>query len=223
MDQAEDPLLDPRLALPGPSSEAVSISGQSCGIKRSADTAEILSDPMQDEETAVTTLLLERRHGFLGNLQAHLEQDPTTLPVCEKKFEIDFEEPVVYWDIVSGKLLKPGQVLAARLEECEVIETMAVWEVIQRPKNEKDITTHWVDVNEGDEIKEKYRSRFLAREIEKKGDELSSRTDFFSSMPPLAALRILFSLAVTCRVPDINGTLRPMPITFGVQLGGEFW
>ena len=30
----------------------------------------MLPDPMQDEETAVTNLLLEQRRGFLGNLQA---------------------------------------------------------------------------------------------------------------------------------------------------------
>ena len=76
---------------------------------------------------------------------------------------IDFEEPVVYWDNVSGKPLKPEKVRAARLEECEVIETMGVWEVIPRPKNEKVITTRWVDVNKGDEIKEKYRSRFVVQ------------------------------------------------------------
>ena len=35
----------------------------------------MLPDPMQDEETAVTNLLLEQRRGFLGNLQAQLGQD----------------------------------------------------------------------------------------------------------------------------------------------------
>ena len=139
-----------------------------------------------------------------------MEQDPSTLPVCEEKFEIDFEEPAVYWDNVSGKPLKAEKVRAARLEECEVFETMGVWEVIPRPKNEKVITTRWVDVNKGDEVKEKYRSRFVAREI-KKGDGPSSWTDFFASMPPITALRVLFSLAVTRRVPDINGNLKLMP------------
>ena len=166
---------------------------------------------MQDEETAVTNLFLEQRRGFLGNLQAQMERDPSTLPVCEEKFEIDFEEPTVYWDNVSGKPLKAEKVQAARLEECEVIKSMGVWEPIPRPKNEKAITTRWVDVNKGDEIKEKYRSRFVAREIKKKGDGLSSWTDFFASMPPITALRVLFSLAVTRRVPDINGNLKPMP------------
>ena len=209
--QAEDPPQDPRLALPGPSSEAISISTMSRGTKRNAETAEIQPDPMQDEETAVTNLLLEQRRGFLGNLQAQMERDPSTLPVCEEKFEIDFEEPTVYWDNVSGKPLKAEKVQAARLEECEVIKSMGVWEPIPRPKNEKVITTRWVDVNKGDEIKEKYRSRFVAREIKKKGDGLSSWTDFFASMPPITALRVLFSLAVTRRVPDINGNLKPMP------------
>ena len=209
--QAEDPPQDPRLALPGPSSEAISISTTSRGTKRNAETAEIQLDPMQDEETAVTNLLLEQRRGFLGNLQAQMERDPSTLPVCEEKFEIDFEEPTVYWDNVSGKPLKAEKVQAARLEECEVIKSMGVWEPIPRPKNEKVITTRWVDVNKGDEIKRKYRSRFVAREIKKKGDGLSSWTDFFASMPPITALRVLFSLAVTRRVPDINGNLKPMP------------
>ena len=84
-----------------------------------------------------------------------------------------------------------------------MIKAMGVWEPIPRPKDEK--------VNKGDEIKEKYRSRFIAREIKKKGDGLSSWTDFFASMPPITALRVLFTLAVARRVPGINGNLEPMP------------
>lgn len=92
--------------------------------------------------------------------------------------------------------------MAARKEEIDVIKEMSVWEVIPRPKGEKVISTRWVDVNKGDEEKEKYRSRLVARELKKKREnEWSTWSDFFASMPPIAALRMLFSLAVAKRIP----------------------
>ena len=33
-----------------------------------------------------------------------------------------------------------------------VITTMGVWEVIPRPKDEKTIETHWVEINNGDSL-----------------------------------------------------------------------
>ena len=85
-------------------------------------------------------------------------------PVCEEQFDIDPETPW-YYDDVSGKPLDTQMVQAARREECQVIQTMGVWEPIPRPKNEKVISTRWVDVNKGDEQRPKYRSRLVAREL----------------------------------------------------------
>ena len=50
----------------------------------------------------------------------------------------------------------------------------------------------WVDVNKGDDEYEEYRSRLVAKEI-----KLDKRTDLFAATPPLEALKMLFSLAMT--------------------------
>ena len=49
-----------------------------------------------------------------------------------------------------------------------------------------------MDVNKGDETKPEYRSRLVAKEI-----NTSKREDLFAATPPLEALKILLSLAVT--------------------------
>lgn len=195
---AEDPPQDPRL-------EEVE-TREARGQKRSAEEADVST------EMEVTHFLLGQRSGFLGVAQAKLHDNPEWRPVCEEQFDIEPEAPQ-YWDNISGKPLDTALVQAARKEECDVITSMGVWEVIDRPPGEKVITTRWVDVNKGDEIKKKYRSRLVARELKLKSDIPGSDSwkDFFASMPPITALRMLFTLAVTGRIPDAEGKLRPMP------------
>ena len=97
--------------------------------------------------------------------------------------------------------------------EISVINQMQVWEVFDRPSNKKVVATRWVDVNKGDEKNVKYRSRLVAKEIKRlkrSNGTPCSWTDFFSSMPPITALRILFTLAVTQKVPDLKGELVDM-------------
>ena len=57
----------------------------------------------------------------------------------------------------------------------------------------------------------KYRSRLVAKEIKRSNGTPGSWTDFFASMPPITALRILFTLAVTKRIPNLDGKLVDMP------------
>ena len=85
---------------------------------------------------------------------------------------------------------------------------MGVWEPIPRPKNEKVISTRWVDVNKGDGQRPNYRSRLVARELKaKSGQSETHWSDFFASMPPFTALRILFTIAVTKKIPNKDGKL----------------
>ena len=65
-------------------------------------------------------------------------------------------------------------------------------------------------MNKGDEKNVKYRSRLVAKEIKRSNGTPGSWTDFFASMPPITALRILFTLAVTKKVPDLKGKLVDM-------------
>ena len=95
-----------------------------------------------------------------------------------------------YWDNISGQPVSTEKVEEARSEEISVINQMQVWEVIDRPSNEKVIPTRWVDVNKGDEKNVKYRSRLVAKEIKCSNGTPGSWTYFFASMPPITALRI---------------------------------
>ena len=192
--------------------ESAGSAQPSRGTRRDADEAGVTVEPM-DDETAITNLLLSHRKGFLGALHAKLQESPEVLPVCEKQFDIDPETPW-YYDDVSGKPLDTQMVQAARREECQVIQTMGVWEPIPRPKNEKVISARWVDVNEGDEQRPKYRSRLVARELKaKSGQSETHWSDFFASMPPITALRILFTIAVTKKIPNKDGKLIPLDPT----------
>ena len=199
--QAENPPDDPRLEqdILIPAMEFEEEEEEARGTKRRAEEVD-------DMETEVTNLLLAQRRGFLGALQAG---DSNQKPVCEDNLGIDPEAPM-YWDNISGKPLSTEKVEEARTEEISVINQMQVWEVIDRPSNEKVIPTRWVDVNKGDEKNVKYRSRLVAKEIKRSNGTPGSWTDFFASMPPITALRILFTLAVTKKVPDLKGKLVDM-------------
>ena len=99
------------------------------------------------------------------------------------------------------------------------------WEPISRPKNEKVISTRWVDVNIGDEQRPKYRSRLVARELKlKSGQSETHWSDFFAA---ITALRILFIIAVTKKIPNKDGKLISLdPTTCLIFIGikkAHFW
>ena len=119
-------------------------------------------------------------------------------------------------------------VQSARQEECQVIQTMGVWGPIPRPRNVKVISTRWVDVNKGDGLRPKYRSRLVARELKvKSGTSETHWSDLIASMPPITALRMLFTLAVTKKIPNKDGKLISMdPTTCLIFIGikkTHFW
>ena len=64
----------------------------------------------------------------------------------------------------------------------------------------KPIVAKWVDVNKGDEIIPEYRSRLIAKEIKR-----DTREDWFAATPPLEALKILLSLALTEGIGYMKG------------------
>ena len=136
-DPPEDPRLEPdpsETQLHTPMEDSAGSAQPSRRTKRDADAAGVSVEPM-DDETAITNLLLSHRKGFLGALRAKFQESPEILPVCEEQFDIDPGIPW-YYDDVSGKPWDTQMVQAARREECQVIQTMGVWEPIPRPKNE---------------------------------------------------------------------------------------
>ena len=112
-------------------------------------------------------------------------------------------------DDLTGQPLIDELVMEARRKELDYFTSKGVW--VKRPKAEARtetgkgaVSVRWVDVNKGDDISPRYRSRLVARQL-KAHDH--SGANYFSPSPPLEALRTVISLAVTTVGewrPDLN-------------------
>ncbi len=105
-----------------------------------------------------------------------------------------------YRDDTSGQLLKDDLVKEARRKELQYFCSKGVW--LKRPKDEAGrktgrpaITVRWVDVNKGDDLHPRYRSRLVARQLKARD---RSGASFFAPTPPLEALRTVLSMAASC-------------------------
>ena len=107
------------------------------------------------------------------------------------------------WDDVSGKNLDVHKVAAARKKEIAYIEGKGVWKKMSRKeairKGLKVLQVRWIDINKGDEEREDYRSRLVAKEFNDGAQE-----GLFAATPPLEALRMLVSEAATID-PKLRG------------------
>ena len=124
-----------------------------------------------------------------------------TVEVDEEE-DADEEEWREAWDDVKGGSLKWEEVVEARGEEIEYMVKRGIWEV--RPREEcwektgKGPTgVRWVDTNKGDEEESDVRCRLVARDFRNKRDK--GRDDLYAETPPLEAIRMQFSKAVTRR------------------------
>ncbi len=104
-----------------------------------------------------------------------------------------------YLDDLTGQVLRDDLVREARAKELELFHSKGVW--LKVPKTTARATTgrnpisvRWVDVNKGDELNPKYRSRLVARQM--KAQDVSGQS-YFAPAPPLEALRTVVSLAMT--------------------------
>ncbi|CAE7420072.1 RE2, partial [Symbiodinium sp. CCMP2592] len=151
----------------------------------------------ENAEGMIEELILQEREGFIASVEN--EEQPT----CDLEDDLREEK---FYDENTGKELPAEGVKQARMEEIQVIKDMQVWEPIPRPPGERVIGTRWIDINKGDDLRKKLRSRLVAQELKrKKGvNEDPSWTEFFAAMPPLSSLRALFALATTGRVPGPN-------------------
>ena len=107
-------------------------------------------------------------------------------------------------DAITGQLLRPELVREARRKELEYFVSKNVWDIVARGEAVKcqgkpPITVKWVDVNKGDDDHPEYRSRLVAREIRRHGED-----SIFAPTPPLESLRCILSLATT----DLPGRRR---------------
>ena len=109
-------------------------------------------------------------------------------------------------DDLTGQVLKDSLVAEARQKELEYFASKGVWRKRTRAEAFKrtgrpPISVRWVDVNKGDELNPRYRSRLVARQL-KATDK--SGTCYFAPTPPLEALRTVLSFAAST-----IGTWRP--------------
>ena len=109
--------------------------------------------------------------------------------------EVAFEEPKwkSYWDDLTGRELNRSTVEAARAEELAVVKKMQVWRKVRREEcfqatGRPPIELKWADINKGDELHPKYKSRIVAKEI-----KTDNRPELFAATPPLEFIKHLIS------------------------------
>lgn len=114
-------------------------------------------------------------------------------------------------DDVTGKPLDAKMVRAAREDEMAELERLRVYDVVDLEEcwhltGRPPITAKWIDTNKGDDLKPKYRSRFVARQIRQLHGG-SSREDVFAATPPWEAVKLLLSETVTNYDPSSKNKL----------------
>ena len=100
-------------------------------------------------------------------------------------------------DDVSGVVLDTDGVQKARMEEMDIFRQYQVYTKVSEQESwnvtgKGPIGVRWIDINKGDTMSPEYKSRLVAKEIQR-----DKRDDMFAATPPLEAKRALFSLAVT--------------------------
>ena len=102
-----------------------------------------------------------------------------------------------YVDDLTGQPLPPELCRKARATAIEYFKGKEVWTLRKvsealRRQGKPPITVRWVEVNKGDDLNPKIRSRLAARETRRKGEEA-----IFAHTPPLDSLRMMLSHANT--------------------------
>lgn len=137
--------------------------------------------------------------------------------ICDNGVGIVCEEAVMdkkYWDDITGVSLNPKLVHEARLKELEEFRQKSVYKKVPLTRcfdktGRPPISVRWVDINKGDDANPNYRSRLVARQMEKSGDLV----DLFAATPPLEAKKMLFSMAAT-EHRDRQGRSVPLQLSF---------
>ena len=104
-----------------------------------------------------------------------------------------------YKDALTGQALQDDLVVKARKVEVDFFESKGVWTKVPRQKayeksGRPPISARWLDVNKADDEEPNIRSRYVARQMKALD---SSGTSYFAPAPPLEAVRIVISLAMT--------------------------
>jgi hypothetical protein len=103
------------------------------------------------------------------------------------------------WDDVKGGYLRMEDVMAGRAEEVNYMVGRRIWSEVSeeecwRVTGKGPVSVRWVDTNKGTEEAPDVRCRLVGRDF-KGGD--SDRDHLFAGTPPLEAIRMIFSRAVS--------------------------
>ena len=100
-------------------------------------------------------------------------------------YNVQIDGDTVYRDDLTGQVLDPVLVRAARQKELDFFEAKEVWtkrplDEARRKTGKPPITVRWVDVNKGDDTIPNIRSRLVVRQIRQPGEKA-----IFAPTPPL--------------------------------------
>ena len=96
--------------------------------------------------------------------------------LCDHMFDDEIDGGTGYRDDLTGQVLDPQLVRAARQKELDLFESKQVWSLkafdeARRRTGKPPVTVRWVDVNKGDDMNPNIRSRLAARQIRQPGEE----------------------------------------------------
>ena len=91
-------------------------------------------------------------------------------------FNVECDMDPVFKDDLTGQILDPVLVRAARKKELDFFEAKGVWvkramDEARRKTGKPPIAIRWVDVSKGDDVEPIVRSRLVARQIRQPGEE----------------------------------------------------
>ncbi len=137
-------------------------------------------------------------------------------PTVEEKDPVD-EWKEEFYDEISGALLKPEDVKAAREEEVSIAHKLKVYREATEEEMKADgckpIPIRWIDVNKGDAGNVLVRSRMVVQETRRRsnlGTGPESMAATFAATPPLEAIRVLISLLMSGRTEKAKRWLSKM-------------
>ena len=184
------------------------------GAKRKAPDDTEAEDGMEttclygpgDDDEEYINLLVEKVHdGQVISIVEAATQEANPMPTCDEVDPMDIDSSWDYFvDNVSGKYLDPRLVAQARKEEIDVIDEMKVWIRVPRPTDKPVLKGRWVDIDKGDADEPNYRSRYVAKDINK-GPKSRVIAQYFAAMPTLSSFKFLLVLAVTDMILDLSG------------------
>ena len=124
---------------------------------------------------------------------------------CPSEFlhEQDYTNMVAI-DDVSGQVLDPKLMVAARRDELAYFREMGVYDKVDvaecwKETGKPPIGVRWVDINKGDSTNPNYRSRLVAKEF-----NTGVCPELYAATPPSECLRLMLSLTASGQQPGTS-------------------